>query len=224
MNSTLEFKTTMECDFDYIVTPLAFNAAVTLESEYFEIERIYGSPGNEKPIGNNLLHIVSVFPSQKSHSNMTKGGIVLVKLKPKKTLAGEETESTISCTLQYEDRYNKCITSPISTCHFNVNDLGIAGLSSSVRKAVVLTRYVNLMRHWIHDMHGSTSSIHPASGIPPYVGPIVYSIHHKTVMDEDYKRIFVQFIKYLNDELEILNDNSLISHVDQMQQLLKTYE
>ena len=215
----------MECDFDYIVTPLAFNAAVTLDSEYFEIERIYGSPGNEKPIGNNLLHVVSLFPSQKLDPNMTKGGIVLVKLKPKKTLAdAEDTESTIHCTLQYENRYNKCITSPISTSRFNVNDLGTSGLSSSVRKAVVLTRYVNLMKHWIHDMHGSTSSVHPMSGIPPYLGPLYFSENPKNVIDEHYKKIFLQFITYLTGELEILNDSSLVSHVTRIQQLLDTFK
>ena len=216
----------MESDFEYLVTPIVFNAAVTLESEYFEIERIYGSPGYEKPIGNSLLHIISLFPSQKSDPNMTKGGVILVKLKPKKTLADSaETESTIRCTLQYEDRYHKCITLPNSTCHFDVNDLGTTGHSSSVRKAVALTRYVNLMRHWIHDMHNdpSTASVQATTGITPYDGPITFRKQPRVEIDQHHLSIFQQFIKYMNDELEILNDNSLLTEVEQIQTILHTF-
>ena len=216
----------METDFDYIVTPLVFNAAVTLESEYFEIEKIYGSPGNEKPIGNNLLHIVSLFPSQKSDPNMTKGGVVLVKLKPKKTLAdNEQTEATISCTLQYEDRYNRCITLPNSPCRFDITDQGTVGPSSSVRKAVALTRYVNLMRHWINDMHSSEdASVNSTTGITPYNGPISFPASPVKVMDDNYRKIFRQFIDYVSEEIEILNDNSLLSVVDKIQTVLGTLD
>ena len=72
----------MSKDFEYIVTPIAFNSTVNLSSSSFKIDRIYGSPGYEFPINGKLLTIHSLFPSQKEKENETKGGVVLVKLSP----------------------------------------------------------------------------------------------------------------------------------------------
>ena len=80
--STEDFKKTMSKDFEYIVTPIAFNSTVNLSSSSFKIDRVYGSPGYEFPIDGKLLTIHSLFPSQKENENFTKGGVVLVKLSP----------------------------------------------------------------------------------------------------------------------------------------------
>jgi len=74
----------MSEDFDYIMFPVAFDISIKLESDAFEVERVYGSPGQEIPSSGADLKITSVFPSQKEEPTTTKGGVVLLKMKPKK--------------------------------------------------------------------------------------------------------------------------------------------
>ena len=73
----------MEEEFDYLVTPSVFNISVSMESNQYYAERVYGSPGYEIPTAGKLMYIDSTFPSPQDKEEMSKGGIVIAKLKKK---------------------------------------------------------------------------------------------------------------------------------------------
>lgn len=71
----------MEVDFDYLVTPTVFNITVTMNSNDWEVERVFGSPGYEYPKMGEVMSVNSMFPSPQDEIGFSKGGIVVMKLK-----------------------------------------------------------------------------------------------------------------------------------------------
>ena len=48
VHSTKEFKTRMDDEFEYMVTPLVFDLQLSLTATGYEIEKVYGSPSADK--------------------------------------------------------------------------------------------------------------------------------------------------------------------------------
>ena len=89
----------MQEDFNYLVYPVAMNVNVSLTSDKFNVERIYGSPGYEKPVDDSAIKIISLFPSFKPSPCESKGGIILLKLTPN---SDAEVADFGSITLKYD--------------------------------------------------------------------------------------------------------------------------
>ena len=70
----------MEEDFDYLVTPSVFDVSVSIKSNGWSAERVYGSPGFEVPSAGKIMQMDSSFPSPQERAGWSKGGIVVVKL------------------------------------------------------------------------------------------------------------------------------------------------
>jgi len=202
-------------NFDYFVTPIAFDVSVNMESPLFEVERIYASPGNELPSKKGeCVKMISLFPSAKEEPTTTKGGVVLVKLLPKMEM--KESEVVLNVVTTYFDEENKKhsqqepvkFSLPASSEHYANN---------SVRKAIILSRYVNLMKHWIRDT--STSSTRPRisrdSGIlvPAVVPP--KATNHSKMVTPHYRELFQLFMKYLENQSDDLKDDKLVSDLEE---------
>jgi len=87
---------------------------------------------------------------------------------------------------------------------------------SSVRKAIVLSRYVNLMKHWIRDTSTSTTTptITSESGILiPSLVPPKEKNQTKTVSPH-YRNLFGKFSTYITKQSDDLKDDKLIEDLE----------
>lgn len=139
IHSPWEFKKRLAKEFDYMVTPLLFNLRVTLHSDSFSIDEVYGSPEADQATG-LLMKVNTLFPAPLEEDSV-KGGIILLKLK--RTNPGSDLRLTAS----YEDRsgkiYQTTVTAPAPS------DAEEWCALRDVRKAVVLARLVTLMKEWL---------------------------------------------------------------------------
>ena len=141
VSSAEQFKTRMGDEFEYMVTPLVFDLNLDLESDGYEIAAVYGTDDVDAEEG-NIMHVNTLFPSISNSSEEVKGGLVLLKLrrldntesqdiKLKVTyedVSGEEHSNEQTVTLNSEENYYD---------------------NTGIRKGIVLTRYVNVLKNWI---------------------------------------------------------------------------
>ena len=134
-----DFKKRMDTQFDYMVTPLVFDLTLHLKSDNYEIEEVYGSPEADQATG-EIMRVNTLFPSE-SEDGKTRGGIILIKLKQ----TGEKSDIKLTCS--YKDR-NGIPYSISEDIEFSNQ---MRGSDNGIRKAVLLSRYVNLMHDWINN-------------------------------------------------------------------------
>jgi Ca-activated chloride channel family protein len=157
VHSPTQFRERMDEGFDYMVTPLVFDLSVTVESEGYEIETVYGSPSAENATS-EVMAVQTLFPSRRE-DNRTEGGVVLVKLRE----TGESDQ--IRLTASYETRTGE-ERETTRTVEFGDHEPPFYD-TTGVRKAVVLSRYADLMRNWAayERARGSGDVEQPADGI-----------------------------------------------------------
>jgi Ca-activated chloride channel family protein len=237
VHSAKEFKKVLDQDFDYMVTPLVFDLKLQLEAQGYEIEKVYGSQEADEATG-EIMKINTLFPS-KTEGGETKGGIVLLKLN--KTGEGSEQVGSGKLTLKvsYEDRNGKkdgeekVITFADRTPDYYDN--------SGIHKAILLTRYANLMKDWLID----TIRFHdrPEMPCPPI---IIYETGIRCpeyrcfppmpprceirlgewerqsvelTVDRDYRKIFRDFAVYFEKEMKDIGDATLQQELDILDKL-----
>lgn len=143
VHNSKEFKERMGEQFEYMVTPLVFDLKLNLKSDDFNIEMIYGSDSANRN-KENLMNINTLFPSKTSEEGEVKGGVVLVKL-------NENTENKngkLELEVSYKDRNGKEFKNT-QTINFDKNKNEEFYDNLGIRKAIVLTRYVNILKNWI---------------------------------------------------------------------------
>ncbi len=144
VHSAKEFKKVLDEDFDYMVTPLVFDLKLQLDAQGYEIEKVYGSPEADESTG-EIMKVNTLFPS-KTEGGETKGGIILLKLN--KT-GSEESSGKLVLKVSYEDRNGKK-DSDEKVINFADKSVDYYD-NTGIRKAILLTRYVNLMKDWLID-------------------------------------------------------------------------
>jgi len=228
VKSSKDFKKEMDEEFDYIVTPNVFNSAVDFENEGWKVERVYGSPGFEIPKEKGrLMFMDSSFPSRKEGTSMTKGGVVVAKLK--KTTGASDT---MKMTVSYEDRNGKKYTDYQTFQIACKNDNENYYQDASIRKAVLLVRYVNFMKHLLRDaraLNGENiviSSMDNKLGIPvPALLDKKDKSHTHSVqlrpLEANSQSLLKQFMDHYEKEVEAIADNTLDK---EMQQLIKLHQ
>ena len=103
-------------------------------------------------------------------------------------------------SIQYEDRAGNLIKT--SNSIENPFDDVESPFSLSTRKGILLTRYVNLMRHW---MSGNSDLVSDTQGIPPFDSNQITTNGSK----EHFTPLFKTFHQHFVSELEVLEDDSL---------------
>ncbi|MFB6307714.1 MAG: VWA domain-containing protein, partial [Haloarculaceae archaeon] len=140
VHSPAQFEERMSDGFKYMVTPLAHDLSLSVETDGYEIESVYGSPQDAS--SGRLIHVTTLFPSR-STGNKSEGSVILLELNRTADAVGE-----VTLTASYED--------PNGTPHETTRTVTFADQStpyyegSGVRKAVVLTEYATLMRNWMY--------------------------------------------------------------------------
>lgn len=234
VHSGKDFKRRMDDEFDFMVTPLAYNVELKLNSKGYAIEKVYGSPEADESTG-ELLKINTLFPS-KTEEGEVKGGIVLVKLK--KT-SPEDTK--IELIASYEDRNGKA-DHLANIIHFD-SKKGEWFENTGIQKGILLTRYANLIKNWIIDERdhysenekpvfyqpricdGMSRGEYRCGIIPP---PLEYKSGKwerksiKLAVSAEYAELFEKFEKYFDTEMKSIGDENLKEELETIKRLLDT--
>lgn len=233
VSSEEEFKTRMGEQFEYMVTPLIFDLNLNLESDSFKIEKIYGTDDIDSENSNEILHINTLFPSASNSSGEVKGGVILLKLNKIK-----DGENEFDLKVTYETREGKK-EEDISKVRFEQTDEYYN--NNGIRKAIVLARYVNLIKDWTTCERDKDDRffITPEIGIidwydtnvkdEEYYDDYYYGYYSEnervsvnlTVSDE-YKEIFKKFKEYMKEQIDILEDESMKEELYVLDKIIDT--
>lgn len=233
VSSEEEFKTRMGEQFEYMVTPLIFDLNLNLESDSFKIEKIYGTDDIDSENSNEILHINTLFPSASNSSGEVKGGVILLKLNKIK-----DGENEFDLKVTYETREGKK-EEDISKVRFEQTDEYYN--NNGIRKAIVLARYVNLIKDWTTCERDKDDRffITPEIGIIDWYDTNVKDEEHYddyyygyysenervlvnlTVSDE-YKEIFKKFKEYMKEQIDILEDESMKEELYVLDKIIDT--
>ena len=218
VHSASEFKTRMNDEFDFMVTPLVFDLRLKLDAPGYEIEKVYGSPEADQATG-ELMKVNTLFPS-KAEEGQVKGGVILVKLKKL------SNQGNMRLTVSYRDR-NGVMDSDEAEV-----DMAEASAdfyqNNGIRKAVLLSRYADLLKNWMIDERKTADngwkivpSVTLANGI---VIPIELGEWERQslplVVSEPYPELFGRFRNYFQSEAQVLGDRTL----EQEEAILKKLE
>ena len=94
VHSPAEFNQRMVGEFDFMVTPLVFGLELSIDSDAWQIETVYGSPEADESTG-TILKVNTLFPSAQVDSEV-RGGIILLKMH------NAECEATIEAVDSWE--------------------------------------------------------------------------------------------------------------------------
>ncbi len=225
VHNSKEFEERMGEGFEYMVTPLVFDLSLDVDSEDFEVTAIYGSDTANAKTG-NIMNVNTLFPS-KSEGGEVKGGIILLKLEPK----NENASGTINVKVSYYDRNEQYFNDSQSVSFKASNDEYYD--NTGIRKAIVLTRYVNVLKNWILSERSADPRfvILPTTGIMDgyeYTEDFILVIlreHERAsvplTVSEQYKEIFKDFKAYMETENQALNDDTFKQEYDALDLLIE---
>lgn len=219
-----EFKSRMGEEFEYMVTPLVFDLKLDVESDDYEIEGIYGTDTANKETG-NIMNVNTLFPS-KSTDGEVKGGVILLKLKK----ISDNSNGRLKLNVSYKDRNGEEYSN-----YQEVDFLdGVKEFydNSGIRKAIVLTRYVNLIKDWI--LYERTEEprflVTPSYGIFDYESKCIELVEIplgeqertsvKLSVSDEYKNIFDSFKTYMSAEIYEIGDNAMEQEIKIIEKLL----
>ncbi len=212
IHSSKEFKKRLDEEFDYMVTPLVFDLKLSLLSKGFEIEAVYGSPDANAATG-ELMYVNTLFPSPTSDAG-SRGGIILLKLKKR------ANADTLALRASYHDREAKAYEVD-KTATFKK---GVYHDNASIQKAILLSRYGDLMRNFTLDMR---KGCHDRLSTPPFMtlkrSCSIYPpkrpefAYIKTwernscplAVSAGYQKIFALFSHYFKTQMAEIGDDSL---------------
>lgn len=221
VHSAGEFEERMDEGFAYMVTPLVFDLELSLEAEGYDIDVVYGSPEADLATG-EILYVNTLFPS-KTEEGETRGGLILLKLKK----ASED--GVMELTASYENRSGESFT---NSSEITFEDVPAGSYDhSGIRKGILLTQYVDLMKNWIIDERAAQiSDDYVVPSIDEEVGIIAPEVPTGSqweqtsvplVVMEAYKDIFEQFLEHLEREMAEIGDDELEKEMDVLNQLLR---
>lgn len=217
VHSSSEFLQRMDDEFDFMVTPLVFDLRLHLEAPGYEIEKVYGSPEADLATG-ELMAVNTLFPS-KSEEGEVKGGVILVKLRKL------SDDGNLIVKASYQDREGRSdsdeavVEIPGSSSDFYEN--------SGIRKAILLTRYADLLKNWMIDERRAAKegwqivpSVTAFSGI---VVPVELGEWERQSMPlavaEQYRQLFGLFEGYMQTEMQAIGDDTLQQEVEILEKL-----
>lgn len=219
VHNSKEFKERMGEQFEFMVTPLVFDLNLNLRSDDYAIEMVYGTD-SANGLKGSLMKVNTLFPSKTSETGEVKGGVVLVKLKEKNEMKNGELKLEVS----YEDRNGKEYKNN-QIINFNKNKTEEFYENSGIRKAIVLTRYVNALKSWILYERSSNKvfMIETSKGIfdITYTELEIMKIlgeHERMSVElkisEEYKKILKNIKEYILKENKEIKDDTFDKEIE----------
>ena len=213
VQSSSEFKKRLADEFDFMVTPLVFDLELQLESDVYTIDGVYGSPEADIATG-EIMKIHTLFPSA-VEDEQVKGGVVLIKLK-----RIGKGNAPVKLNVSYTDRNGK-VFKVSDTASFN-EDPGFD--NNGIRKAIVLTEYVSLIKNWLIDTNKGCNNQEVRSFFLPFSECGIINPENRPEMQmlstwerrscklevsRGYKVFFTHFNKHFVKEIEAIGDSTL---------------
>ncbi|RPI16861.1 MAG: VWA domain-containing protein [Ignavibacteriae bacterium] len=220
VHSSKEFKKRLNDEFDYMVTPLFFNVKLTLISDGFEIQKIYGSPEADESTG-EVLKVNTLFPSDKDDEE-TRGGIILVKLKK------NNGSNEITLKVNYEDREGNELSNRAKIKM--TNKTADYFDNTGVRKAILLARYADLMKSWLGNEKSITNNEYVRKNDNAFIlnnGKVIMlnkweRLSQNLFVPGEYKELFGSFEKYYISESYSIGDTTLNKEAKVLDKLINT--
>lgn len=223
VHNSEEFKERMGEQFEYMVTPLVFDLQLNLESEDYEIAAVYGSDTVNKENG-NIMNVNTLFPSKTTNEGEVKGGVILLKLN-KKT---QDSSGKLKLNVSYKDRNGQEYANS-QVVEFDNNEEYYD--NTGIRKAIVLTRYVNVLKNWIlyERSQDDRFVISSSYGVIDcdLTSEEVYKVlgenertSVKLTVSEQYRNIFDRIKEYMNLENTYIVDENLNQEIELLRNLI----
>jgi Ca-activated chloride channel family protein len=221
VHSADEFEQRLDDEFAYMVTPLVFDLSLDVVGDGYELAGVYGSPDADAATG-EVMHVPTLFPSP-TREGETRGGVVLLELE--ETGTDPELELVASWVERDGGEQRDAVTVEFPADgpgHFE---------NSGVRKAVLLTRYAELLRDWSRAVRDGGAQV-GEDGAPDEGevddwqspgGPERSEWEQESVplqVPAEYADLFEQFRAHLRDEMDALGDDDLQQEVEVLEDLL----
>ena len=214
-----EFKKILADEFDFMVTPLVYDLDLSLSSDAYEIEAVYGTDSIDSEKA-NIMHVNSLFPSSSNSSGDVKGGLVVLQLKKKSDAKDGAMDVVVSYeTVDGEKKENKAaVDFKTDGKEFYDND--------GIRKGIALARYVSTVKDWIAYERDENKDylVTNECGIIPWAAPSLGENERQSVslkVGKEYKEIFTKLKDYLTSEMKEVNDNTMQQEIDILEKLIK---
>ncbi|QLH79893.1 VWA domain-containing protein [Halosimplex rubrum] len=215
VHSADEFTRRLGEEFKYMVTPLVFDLELSLDAAGYDIERVYGTTAAEEATG-RIMHVNTLFASP-SEGGKSRGGVVLVQVDR------QSADAVLDLTVTWTDRRGRShenatrIRFPDAEPDYYAN--------SGVRKAVLLSRYADLLKNWMVDereREDETPAPDDGIQVPPpeeQLGKWEQQSVPLTVSDTYEQRIRA-FREYFRAEMDAIGDEALAQEVEIMGPIL----
>lgn len=227
VNNAEEFKSRMGEQFEYMVTPLVFDLEFNFASKDYQIEAVYGSDTVNKTTG-NIMKVNTLFPSKSNSEGEVKGGIILLKLE-KISEANPYGEVELQVSYKTRNGEEKSNSQRVAIKEYGEDFYENDG----IRKAIVLSRYVNVLKDWI--MYERTNDeifiCKDTSGIieldceDEWTQELIrLGIHERQSEDlsvsNEYKEIFAKVKSYIEKENLEIKDETMKQEIELLEKLV----
>ena len=235
VHSAEEFEERMGEQFRYMVTPLVFDLNLELDAEGYDIRRVYGSDEarrasephrSEEPRATaapeatgQLMSVNTLFASP-SEGGRSRGGVVLVQVDRQ----SQDPEMTLRASWEERDGTSREAT---STIEFPSGE-GEQFANSGVRKAVLLSRYADLLKRWmVYERDRRAVPVEEDSGIEPpdhdWLGRWEQTSDRLTVTPPYPERIRT-FREHFSNEIDAAGDDELTQELTMLDSILAAPE
>ena len=225
VHSPSEFVSRLDEQFEYMVTPLVFDLELNLESSGYEIQAVYGSPDADAATG-ELLQINTLFPSENS-ARGTRGGLVLLQLRRL-----DSGTASLRLTTSYED-VNGNEGGGTADVVF-AEERGTYS-NTGIRKGILLSRYVNLMRSWLVSEREVPEEVDVGFVTPQpdgeftipvvpheFITPLLSRWERMSTplsVSDRYRTVITSFASHFAEEMAAIGDEELQQDLDILEQL-----
>ena len=218
ISETAEFKKILADEFDFMVTPLVYDLDVSLSSDTYEIEAVYGTDSIDSEKA-NIMHVNTLFPSASDSSGDVKGGLVVLQLKKKSDAKDGNIDVIVSYeTIDGDKKENK------ASVDYNTDEKEFYD-NNGIRKGIALARYVSTIKDWIAYERDEKAEFKVTNkcGIIPWRTPSLGENERQSVqlkVGKEYKDVFKRLKEYLIVEMKATNDNTLQQEIDILDKLI----
>lgn len=212
-----EFERRMDEEFEYVVTPLVYDLSLELDADGYEIAGVYGSTAADEATG-ELVHVRTLFPSPRTDGE-AKGGVVLVKVR---RTADGDGNLQLHANWRTRDGAEESTTETVA-----LGDADEHYGNSAVRKAIVLSRYADLLKNWtIYEREETLVEDDDGIADPPAEDRLgTWELQSDPlVVSERYESRIRSFREHLAGEMAAVDDDDLARELELMGAILAAAE
>ena len=220
VHSASDFRKRLDGEFEFMVTPLVFDLSLVVETDGYDILKVYGSPEANEATG-EIMHVRTLFPSTVERGE-TRGGVILLKLRRRAPNGQLQLRASWEDRSGQRDRETSSVAIPAAR--------GIYP-TTGIRKAILLSRYADVLIDWLTDQRRQPKA---ATGIVPIIserngilcpGPHLGEWERQSMrlaVSAEYRPILAAFRDHFRKEAMAIGDCTLGQELDLLDYLVTT--